>query len=86
MIRNTKDAEDTLKNYEARLRDVSKVPSEEKEVEAHRTQLKVFPLIGKITVYLQHELGLRPASPITGVHRFHSQVLILLLCWTVDAR
>lgn len=50
MIRNTKDAEDTLKNYETRLRDVNKVPAEESEVEAHRTQLKVFPLFENITV------------------------------------
>ncbi|XP_035039090.1 plectin a isoform X2 [Hippoglossus stenolepis] len=40
VIRNTKDAEDRLKNYETRLRDVSNVPAEEKEVEEHRTQLK----------------------------------------------
>uniref|UniRef100_A0A3Q3L8E7 Plectin n=1 Tax=Mastacembelus armatus TaxID=205130 RepID=A0A3Q3L8E7_9TELE len=40
VIRNTKDAEDTLKNYETRLRDVSKVPADEKEVEDHRSQLK----------------------------------------------
>ncbi|XP_034748137.1 plectin a isoform X7 [Etheostoma cragini] len=40
VIRNTKDAEDTVKNYETRLRDVSKVPSEEKEVEDQRSQLK----------------------------------------------
>ncbi|XP_067346971.1 plectin a isoform X6 [Channa argus] len=40
VIRNTKDAEDTLKNYEARLRDVNKVPAEEKEVETHRSKLK----------------------------------------------
>lgn len=41
VIRNTKEAEDTLKNYETRLRDVSKVPADEKEVEDHRSQLKV---------------------------------------------
>lgn len=41
MIRNTKEAEDTLKNYETRLRDVSKLPAEEKEVEDHRNFLKV---------------------------------------------
>ncbi|XP_024920953.1 plectin a isoform X6 [Cynoglossus semilaevis] len=40
VIRNTADAEETLKNYEARLRDVSKVPSEQKEVEKHRSQMK----------------------------------------------
>ncbi|XP_029298758.1 plectin a isoform X2 [Cottoperca gobio] len=40
VIRNTKDAEDTLKTYETRLRDVNKVPAEEKEVEEQRSQLK----------------------------------------------
>ncbi|XP_039978369.1 plectin a isoform X3 [Xiphias gladius] len=40
VIRNTNDAEDTLKKYETRLRDVSNVPAEEKEVEDHRRQLK----------------------------------------------
>ncbi|XP_069572792.1 plectin a isoform X8 [Brachyistius frenatus] len=40
VIRNTKDAEDTLKNYETRLRDVSKVPADSKEVEDQRNQLK----------------------------------------------
>ena len=49
VIRNTKDAEDRLKSYETRLRDVGNVPSEEKELEEHRTQLKVPPLFS----YLQ---------------------------------
>ncbi|XP_056269943.1 plectin a isoform X4 [Pseudoliparis swirei] len=40
VIRNTKDAEDTLKSYESRLLAVSKVPAEEKEVEEQRSQLK----------------------------------------------
>uniref|UniRef100_A0A3Q2EA17 Plectin a n=1 Tax=Cyprinodon variegatus TaxID=28743 RepID=A0A3Q2EA17_CYPVA len=40
VIRNTNDAEDSLKNYETRLRDVSKVPADEKEVEERRSQLK----------------------------------------------
>ncbi|XP_056255783.1 plectin a isoform X6 [Seriola aureovittata] len=40
VIRNTKDAEDALRSYETRLRDVSNVPAEEKEVEEHRSQLK----------------------------------------------
>ncbi|XP_071751072.2 plectin a isoform X3 [Centroberyx gerrardi] len=40
VIRSTKDAEDTLKNYETRLRDVNKVPTDEKEVENYRSQLK----------------------------------------------
>lgn len=43
MIRNTQEAEDTLKGYETRLRDVSKVPAEEKELEEHRNLLKVRP-------------------------------------------
>ncbi|KAM6899220.1 LOW QUALITY PROTEIN: plectin a [Xenentodon cancila] len=40
VIRNTKDAEDTLKSYEARLRDITKVPDEQKDVEDQRSQLK----------------------------------------------
>lgn len=43
VIRNTKEAEDTLKSYETRLRDVSKVPAEVKELEDHRNLLKVQP-------------------------------------------
>lgn len=53
VIRNTKDAEDTLKTYETRLRDVTKVPAEEKEVEEHRNLLKVFALFGKVNSYLR---------------------------------
>lgn len=49
VIRNTKEAEDTLKSYETRLRDVSKVPTEEKEVEDHRNLLKVRrSLVGRV--------------------------------------
>uniref|UniRef100_A0A667ZH58 Plectin n=1 Tax=Myripristis murdjan TaxID=586833 RepID=A0A667ZH58_9TELE len=40
VIRSTKDAEDTLRNYETQLRDVTKVPTSEKEVESYRSQLK----------------------------------------------
>eukprot|EP00063_Salmo_salar_P022030 XP_013996865.1 PREDICTED: plectin isoform X4 [Salmo salar] len=40
VIRSTKRVEDTLKKYEARLRDVNKMPTDEKEVENYRTQLK----------------------------------------------
>uniref|UniRef100_A0A3B3CIP1 Plectin a n=1 Tax=Oryzias melastigma TaxID=30732 RepID=A0A3B3CIP1_ORYME len=40
VIRNTKDTEETLKNYETCLRDVRKVPNEEREVEDQRSQLK----------------------------------------------
>lgn len=49
VIRNTKDAEDTLNNYETRLRDVSKVPADDKEVENHRSQLKVLFLLEKMS-------------------------------------
>ncbi|MED6276493.1 hypothetical protein CHARACLAT_003573 [Characodon lateralis] len=40
VIRNTEEAEDSLKNYETRLQDVCKVPADEKEVEDQRSQLK----------------------------------------------
>ncbi|XP_029700380.1 plectin isoform X2 [Takifugu rubripes] len=40
VIRNTNEAKDTLKNYENRLRDVNKVPADEKELENHRKMLK----------------------------------------------
>ncbi|KAM9420015.1 plectin-like isoform 10-T10 [Salvelinus alpinus] len=40
VIRSTKGAEDTLKKYEARLRDVNKMPTDEKEVEKYHAQLK----------------------------------------------
>ncbi|XP_056153839.1 plectin a isoform X2 [Lampris incognitus] len=40
VIRSTKDAEDALMSYESRLRDVTKVPTDEKEVENYRSQLK----------------------------------------------
>lgn len=41
VIRNTKEAEDRLRSYESRLRDVSTVPAEEDQVEAQRSQLQV---------------------------------------------
>ncbi|KAJ8288363.1 hypothetical protein COCON_G00010220, partial [Conger conger] len=40
VIRNTQDAEEVLKKYEDRLREVNKVPNDLKEVETYRTQLK----------------------------------------------
>ncbi|CAB1321217.1 unnamed protein product [Coregonus sp. 'balchen'] len=40
VIRSTKGAEDTLKKYEAHLRDVNKMPTDEKAVENYCTQLK----------------------------------------------
>ncbi|XP_057683654.1 plectin a isoform X4 [Corythoichthys intestinalis] len=40
VIRNTRDAEETLKSYETRLLDVHKVPTEDKEAERHQSQIK----------------------------------------------
>ncbi|KAJ8411594.1 hypothetical protein AAFF_G00164020 [Aldrovandia affinis] len=40
VIRNTQGAEETLKKYESRLREVNKVPTEIQEVEINRNQLK----------------------------------------------
>lgn len=41
MIRNTNDAEETLKSYETRLLDVHRVPTEEKVAEKQQSQIKV---------------------------------------------
>lgn len=41
VIRSTQGAEDVLKKYENQLRDVHKVPENEKELESNQTQLKV---------------------------------------------
>lgn len=41
VIRNSQGAEDVLKKYENRLREVHKVPTDVKEVETYRTELKV---------------------------------------------
>lgn len=41
VIRSTQEAEDALIKFEGQLRNVNKVPSEEKEVKAHLDQLKV---------------------------------------------
>ncbi|KAJ8353993.1 hypothetical protein SKAU_G00215600 [Synaphobranchus kaupii] len=40
VIRNTQEAEEVLNKYEDRLREVKKVPTEQKEVDTYRTQLK----------------------------------------------
>ncbi|XP_077404420.1 plectin a isoform X4 [Vanacampus margaritifer] len=40
VIRNTNDAEETLKSYETRLLDVHRVPTEEKEAEKQQSQIK----------------------------------------------
>lgn len=41
MIRNTKEAKDTLISYETRLCDVNQVPADKKELEDHQKMLKV---------------------------------------------
>lgn len=41
VIRSTQGAEDVLRKYENQLRDVHKVPANEKELESNQTQLKV---------------------------------------------
>lgn len=41
VIRSTQGAEDVLNKYENQLRDVNKVPVNEKEVESDQTQLQV---------------------------------------------
>lgn len=41
VIRSTQGAEDILNKYENQLRDVNKVPVNEKEIEATQTQLQV---------------------------------------------
>lgn len=53
VIRNTNEAKDMLKNYETRLREVNKVPDEEKELEDHRRMLKVFPLFWGKMIYVR---------------------------------
>lgn len=41
VIRSTQGAEDVLRKYENQLRDVHKVPANEKELESNQAQLKV---------------------------------------------
>lgn len=41
VIRSTQGAEDILNKYENQLRDVNKVPVNEKDVEANQAQLQV---------------------------------------------
>lgn len=41
VIRSTQGAEDVLRKYENQLRDVHKVPENEKELESNQAQLKV---------------------------------------------
>lgn len=73
VIRNTKEAKDTLINYETRLRDVKQVPADEKELEDHRKMLKVFLFLWKNgSFYILLTLSC-------------SKVMTLLFCLTVDA-
>ncbi|XP_029370793.1 plectin a isoform X3 [Echeneis naucrates] len=76
VIRNTKDAEDTLKRYETRLRDVSNVPSKKKEVEDHRSQLKSMRTEAEAdqAVFDQLQDELRRATGINDkMTRIHSE-------------
>lgn len=50
IIRNTKEAKDTLMSYETRLCDVNQVPADKKELEDHQKMLKVHRVY--ITCYL----------------------------------
>uniref|UniRef100_A0A672GV28 Plectin n=1 Tax=Salarias fasciatus TaxID=181472 RepID=A0A672GV28_SALFA len=73
VIRNTKDAEDTVKNYETRLRDVSKVPAEKKELDEQRSQLKVLCNADQ-AVFDRLQDELRKASTVTDkMSRIHSE-------------
>lgn len=51
VIRSTKGAEDVLNKYENQLRDVNKVPVNEKEIEATQTQLQVHCLSHNYPTY-----------------------------------
>ncbi|XP_058475646.1 plectin a isoform X4 [Solea solea] len=76
VIRNTTDAEDTLKNYETRLRDVSKVPSDQREVEQHRRQLKSMRTEAEADqlVFDRLQDELRRATAVTDkMTRIHSE-------------
>ncbi len=53
VIRNTQGAEGVLKQYEDCLREVHTVPSDVKEVETHRTTLKVNCMILLLGVWIQ---------------------------------
>lgn len=60
VIRSTQGAEDVLNKYENQLRDVNKVPVNEKEAEAHQTQLQVSVIINIVCCFkYEHEIILK---------------------------
>ncbi|XP_033831135.1 plectin a isoform X5 [Periophthalmus magnuspinnatus] len=76
VIRNTKDAEDTLKSYETRLREVGKVPANKKEVDEHRSQLKKMRSEAEAdqVVFERLQDELKKASAINDkMNRIHSE-------------
>ncbi|XP_061597247.1 plectin a isoform X5 [Cololabis saira] len=76
VIRNTKDAENTLKGYETRLRDVTKVPDGPQDVEEQRSQLKAMRSEAEadqqVFDRLQDELR-RAAADDDRMTRIHSE-------------
>ncbi|XP_061089061.1 plectin-like isoform X5 [Conger conger] len=76
VIRNTQDAEEVLKKYEDRLREVNKVPNDLKEVETYRTQLKKMrgEAEGQQPVFDGLEDELRKATAVSErMSRIHSE-------------
>ncbi|KAJ8290938.1 hypothetical protein GJAV_G00019420 [Gymnothorax javanicus] len=76
VIRNTQEAEDVLKKYEDRLREVNKVPTEIKEVETYRTQLKKMrtEAEGKQPVFTGLEDEMRKATSVSErMSRVHTE-------------
>ncbi|KAI1885512.1 hypothetical protein AGOR_G00204520, partial [Albula goreensis] len=76
VIRNTQEAEDVLKKYEDRLREVNKVPTDLKEVETFRTQLKKTrgEAEGEQPVFNSLEDEVRKASAVSDrMSRVHSE-------------
>ncbi|XP_031432418.1 plectin-like isoform X14 [Clupea harengus] len=76
VVRNTQGAEDVLKKYEDRLRDVHKVPTDVKEVEIYRTELKVMRknAEGEQPVFDGLEGGLGKAASVSErMSRVHSE-------------
>ncbi|KAL2084633.1 hypothetical protein ACEWY4_020151 [Coilia grayii] len=76
VIRNTQGAEDVLKKYENRLREVHRVPTDVKEVETYRTELKIMRKDAEadqpVFDGLEGELG-KAASVSQRMSRVHSE-------------
>ncbi|XP_029928490.1 plectin-like isoform X9 [Myripristis murdjan] len=76
VIRNTQEAEDVLKKYEDSLREIHSVPSDVKEVEKYRTQLKKMraEAEGEQPVFDSLEGELKKASAVSDkMSRVHSE-------------